>query len=148
MKPDGFVDGHPASSKLDLFESFTKKIVDAAQATNPSLWASTAIFVTFDESGGYWDSGYIQPLDFFGDGPRIPLIVVSPYSQGGAVVHDYSDHVSILKFIEYNWKLDPVTSRSRDNFPNPVVSPLNPYVPLNSPAIGDLTGMFNFGKGR
>jgi len=114
VKPDGFVDGHPASSKLDLFESFTKKIVDAAQA-NPSLWASTAIFVTFDESGGYWDSGYIQPLDFFGDGPRIPLIVVSPYSQGGAVVHDYSDHVSILKFIEYNWKLDPVTSRSRDN---------------------------------
>ena len=147
VKPDAFVDGHPASSKLDLFEAFTKKIVEAVQA-NPDLWASTAIFITFDESGGYWDSGYIQPLDFFGDGPRIPLIVVSPYSQGGQVVHDYSDHVSILKFIEYNWKLGPVTGRSRDNFPNPIVSPSNPYVPLNSPAIGDLTGFFSFGKGH
>src|SRR5205085_2548551 len=72
VKPDGWLDGHPASSKLNLFEGFTKKIVDAVQA-NPELWASTAIFVTFDEGGGYWDSGYIQPLDFFGDGTRIPF---------------------------------------------------------------------------
>ena len=58
VKPSGFVDGHPASSKLNLFEGFVKKIVDDVQA-NPSLWASTAIFVTFDEGGGYWDSGYV-----------------------------------------------------------------------------------------
>jgi phospholipase C len=43
---------------------------------------STAIFVTFDEGGGYWDSGFFQPIDVFGDGPRIPMIVVSPYSRG------------------------------------------------------------------
>ena len=43
-----------------------------------SLWKDTAIFVTFDEGGGYYDSGYIQPVDFFGDGTRIPMIVVSP----------------------------------------------------------------------
>jgi phospholipase C len=36
---------------------------------------------------GYHDSGLIQPLDFFGDGPRIPLIVVSAYATGGHVVH-------------------------------------------------------------
>ena len=42
----------------------------------------TAIFITFDEGGGYYDSGYVQPLDFFGDGTRIPLIVVSPYREG------------------------------------------------------------------
>ena len=47
-----------------------KKIVDGVQA-NPELWKSTAIFVTFDEGGGYYDSGYIQPVDFFGDGTRI-----------------------------------------------------------------------------
>ena len=143
VKPSGLVDGHPASSKLDLFEGFTQKIVDAVQA-NPELWKDTAIFITFDEGGGYYDSGYVQPLDFFGDGTRIPLIVVSPYSKGGHIAHEYDDHVSILKFIESNWRLGTVTSRSRDNFPDPVTAWGNPYVPLNSPAIGDLFDMFNF----
>jgi phospholipase C len=144
VKPSGLVDGHPASSKLDLFEGFTKKIVDAVQA-NPSLWSETAILITFDEGGGYYDSGYVQPLDFFGDGTRIPMIAVSPYTHAGKIAHDYSDHVSVLKFIERNWNIGPVTKRSRDNFPNPSVSPANPYVPENSPAISDLFELFNFG---
>ncbi len=142
VKPSGFVDGHPASSKLILFEGFVKKIVDLVQA-NPKLWAETAIFVTFDEGGGYYDSGYVQPLDFFGDGTRVPLIVVSPYSRGGHISHSYSDHVSTMKFIERNWRLRPVTRRSRDNLPNPVTRD-NPYVPVNSPAIGDLFDLFDF----
>jgi phospholipase C len=143
VKPDGWLDGHPASSKLNLFEGFVKKIVDGVQA-NPQLWASTAIIVTFDEGGGYWDSGYIQPLDFFGDGTRIPTLVVSPYTKPGHISHTYSDHVSILKFIEANWGLDPLTDRSRDNLHNPVTTPHNPYVPLNRPAIGDLMDLFSF----
>jgi phospholipase C len=142
VKPSGYVDGHPASSKLDLFEGFTKKIVDRVQ--NSPEWQNTAIFITEDEGGGYYDSGYVQPLDFFGDGTRIPLIVVSPYSTGGHISHEYADHVSILKFIERNWKIGPVTSRSRDNFPNPVTAAGNPYVPVNGPAIGDLFSLFNF----
>jgi phospholipase C len=143
VKPSGWVDGHPASSKWNLFEGFTKKIVDAVQA-NPSLWKETAIFITVDEGGGYYDSGYIQPLDFFGDGTRIPLIVVSPYSKGGHVKHVYYDHVSILKFIERNWGLPTITKRSRDNLPEATSPASNPYVPTNSPAIGDLFGMFSF----
>jgi len=143
VKPSGLVDGHPASSKLNLFEGFAKKIVDLVQS-NPNLWAKTAIFITFDEGGGYYDSGYVQPLDFFGDGTRTPLLVVSPYSQGGHISHAYADHVSTLKFIERNWGLGPITSRSRDNLPNPLTS-ANPYVPINSPAIGDLFDLFNFG---
>jgi len=143
VKPSGLVDGHPSSSKLDLFEGFTQKIVDAVQA-NPSLWYETAIMITFDEGGGYYDSGYVQPIDYFGDGTRIPLIVVSPYTSAGTIAHDYSDHVSILKFVERNWNLGPVTSRSRDNLPNPTVSPANPYVPDNTPAISDLFELFNF----
>jgi phospholipase C len=143
VKPSGFVDGHPASSKLNLFEAFTKKIVDAVQA-DPKLWSETAIFITFDEGGGYYDSGYVQPLDFFGDGTRIPLLVVSPYTQGGHISHSYGDHVSILKFIEANWSLPPITHRSRDNFPNPRVDRDNPYAPKNSPALSDLMDMFDF----
>ena len=144
VKPDGLLDGHPASSKLDLFGAMLKKIVDHLQA-RPKLFADTALIVTFDEGGGYYDSGYIQPLDFFGDGPRIPLIVVSPFTRGGHISHTYTDHVSILKFIERNWNLKPLTNRSRDNFPNPRVDDDNPYVPLNSPALGDLFDLFDFG---
>jgi phospholipase C len=143
VKPSGLVDGHPASSKLDLFEGFTKKIVDLVK-DNPDLWKDTAIFVTFDEGGGYYDSGYVQPLDFFGDGTRIPLIVVSPHTKAGHIAHDYADHVSILKFIERNWKLGTVTKRSRDNFPNPIPGWGNPYAPLNTPAISDLFELFEF----
>jgi phospholipase C len=143
VKPSGWVDGHPASSKWDLYEGFVKKIVDAVKE-NSDLWNSTAIFVTVDEGGGYYDSGYVQPLDFFGDGTRIPLIVVSPYTKPGHISHAYADHVSILKFIERNWYLNPITNRSRDNFPNPKSAPDNPYVPTNSPAISDLFDLFQF----
>jgi len=142
VKPSGWVDGHPNSSKLNLFEGFVKEIVDGVKA-NPKLWADTAILVTFDEGGGYWDSGYVQPLDFFGDGTRIPMIAVSKFSTGGHISHSYTDHVSVAKFIEANWGLKPITHRSRDNLPNPLTEN-NPYIPVNSPAIGDLMDLFDF----
>ncbi len=143
VKPDGLLDGHPASSKEDLFEGMVKKIMDHLTA-NKELFASTVLFITMDEGGGFYDSGYIQPLDFFGDGPRIPLIAVSPFTRGGHISHAYTDHVSILKFIERNWNLKPLTGRSRDNLPNPRSDWDNPYVPENSPAIGDLFDLFDF----
>src|SRR3984885_13484590 len=144
VKPSGYVDGHPASSKLDLFEGFVKKIVTQVQAS--PYKNNTAIFITFDEGGGYYDSGYVQPLDFFGDGTRIPLIIVSNYTQPGHISPRYARHVSILKFIERNWSLAPITSRSRDNLPNPATKTPDPYVPVNSPAIGDLFDLFDFPK--
>jgi len=143
LKPDSFTDGHPASSKLDLFEALVERVIDKLKE-RPELFDSTAVFITFDEGGGYWDSGFFQPLDFFGDGPRIPMIVVSKYSRGGRVVHTYYDHASVLKFIERNWRLKPLTERSRDNLPNPIASRDNPYVPINMPAVGDLFEMFQF----
>ncbi len=146
VKPDGAMDGHPNSSKLDLFEAFSKNIVELAQS-NKEQWAETAIFITVDEGGGYYDSGFIQALDFFGDGPRIPLIAISNFSRGGHISHSYSDHVSLMKFIERNWQLAPVSDRSRDNLPNPRVDDDNPYVPSNMPALGDLFDLFNFGRG-
>jgi phospholipase C len=142
VKPDGFLDGHPSSSKLDLYEGFLNKIITELQA-NSTLWANTAVFITFDEGGGYYDSGYIQPVDYFGDGTRIPLLIVSPYSTGGVVNHSYADHVSIIKFIERNWSLPTIGPATRDTFPNPIVG-TNVYVPTNSPALDDLFDAFNF----
>ncbi len=141
LKP-GDDDGHPGYSTLAAFENFTARAIAAVQ-NNPAEWKSTAIFVTFDESGGYYDSGYIQPVSFFGDGPRVPMIVVSPYVRRGAVDHTYNDHVSILKFIEGNWKLHPLTSYSEDNLPNATPQA---YVPAGRPAIGNLVTLFDFGR--
>ena len=145
VKPSGLTDGHPSSSKLDLFEGFCKKIVDGVQSSQYKN--DTAIFITMDEGGGYYDSGYVQPLDFFGDGTRIIFLVVAPFLKPGYISHSYADHVSILKFIERNWNLPPVTHRSRDNFPNPWVTPENPYVPRNAPALSDLFDFFDFSGG-
>jgi phospholipase C len=99
-----------------------------------------------DEGGGFYDSGFIQPVDFFGTGPRIPMIAVSPFSTGGHVSHVYNEHSSFVKFIERNWKLKgTLSSRSRDNLPNPVQGEEdNEYVPRNMPAIGDLFDLFDF----
>ena len=146
VKP-GDDDGHPAYSTLSLFEGFTADVVRRVMA-QPRLWADTAILVTFDEGGGYYDSGYIQPLSFFGDGPRVPMLVISPYARAGAVDHTYADHVSVLKFIEHNWRLDPLSERSLDNLPDPQSGDDDPYVPRNSPAIGDLTTLFDFDHRR
>ena len=142
-KPDGLLDGHPQSSKIDLFEAYTLNVLSALEA-NPKLKAETAVIVTWDEAGGYWDSGFIQSIDFFGDGPRIPTLILSPYSTGGKVYHNYADHVSLLKFIERNWHLSPITNRSRDNLPNPTFAKNNEYVPTNSPAIADMFDAFDF----
>ena len=145
VKPDGVLDGHPNSSKWGLFEAFAKNIIELAQS-NPEQWAETAIFVTVDEGGGYYDSGFIQPVDFFGTGPRIPMIAVSPFSTGGHISHAYNEHSSFVKFVERNWMLDTTLSdRSRDNLPNPDQSNgSNAYVPQNMPAIGDLFDLFDF----
>lgn len=145
VKPDFLLDSHPGTSTPPLFEAFVKNLVNAVQR-NDALWKSAAILVTFDESGGYYDSGYIQPIDFFGDGPRTVMIAISPFAKLGYVDHTYSDHASIVKFIERNWRLKPLSAHSRDNLPNPTALASAPYFPTNSPAIGDLMNMFDFRK--
>ncbi|MBV9010213.1 MAG: alkaline phosphatase family protein [Verrucomicrobia bacterium] len=142
IKPDWLLDGHPGTSTPPLFEAFVRKIVNSVKASE--AWSDTAILITFDESGGNYDSGYIQPIDFFGDGPRTVLIAVSPFAKQGYVDHTYADHASILKFIEWNWNLGRLSARSRDNLPNPVTLANAPYFPTNSPAVGDLQTMFDF----
>lgn len=72
------------------------------------------------------------------------MLVISPYVKPGKIDHVYSDHGSILKFIEKNWNLAPLSPRSRDNLPNPIAAPDNPYVPTNGPSIGDLMTLFDF----
>ena len=135
--------GHPAYSTVSSLEKFVMQLVDKVRS-NPAIWDAVAILITTDEAGGYYDSGYVQILDFFGDGTRVPLIAVSPFVKRGHVDHTYYDHASVLKFIEYNWRLAPLSEQSRDNLPNPDMTGPDPYVPVNRPAIGDLLNLFQF----
>jgi acid phosphatase len=140
LAPYDSVSGHPGYAMQPSFDELLRGVVDKVKR-NPALWQKTAIIVTFDESGGYYDSGYVQPIDFFGDGPRVPLLVISPHAKKAYVDHTYYDHASILKFIEHNWSMSPLSVRSRDNLPNPIHDKISPYVPKNRPAIGDLTNL-------
>lgn len=141
VAPYDSVSGHPGYAMQPSFDELLRGVVDKVKQ-NTKLWQKTAIIVTFDESGGYYDSGYVQPIDFFGDGPRVPLMVISPHAKKGYVDHTYYDHASILKFIEHNWGVPPLSERSRDNLPNPIHDKISPYVPKNRPSIGNLTNMF------
>jgi phospholipase C len=143
IAPYDSISGHPGYAMQPSFEGLVEDVVRRVQ-DNPALWKKTAILITFDEGGGHYDSSYVQFIDFFGDGPRIPLLAISPYARGGYVDHTYYDHASIAKFIERNWSLPPLSARSRDNLPNPVHGGADPYVPTNRPAIGDLMNMFDF----
>jgi|GEM_PF-78897 len=150
--PKNFDSGHPGFSVQQKYEQFTQNLVDLISKVqaNEELWKHTAIIITTDEGGGYFDTGPIQMQDFFGDGPRIPFFVVSPYARKNHIDHLYHDHASLVKFIQRNWKLAPLSQRSRDNHPNPVhTKPGNAsdvaYIPINkTPTVGDLMTMFEF----
>jgi phospholipase C len=72
---------------------------------NPKLYANTAIFVTWDDSGGWYDH-VKPPSDAYGPlGFRVPLLALSPYARQGYVSHKTHDFGSILRFIEKNWAL-------------------------------------------
>ena len=69
-------------------------------------WDSTAIFVTYDEGGGFWD--HVAPSYASGYGTRTPMIIISPYARKG-VYHQQTTNVSILKFMQALWGLAPLT---------------------------------------
>jgi phospholipase C len=100
------------------------------------------------EGGRYDNTYYLHELDDCSDANSNQLIVVAPFTKAGHISHSYTDHASIIKFIEYNWKLGTISGRSRDNLPNPQTTASNPYVPTNSPALGDLTDLFSFGSSQ
>jgi len=99
---------HPPED-VAVGEAWTKTLMDAIMSG--SSWSSTAIFLTWDESGGFYDHAPPPQVDHWGYGFRVPMIVVSPYARRGFVDHDTMDHTSILKFIADNWQLPYLTER-------------------------------------
>ncbi len=122
VPPDGF-DEHPPAPPA-LGEWYTAQVL-ATLMSNPTVWSKTVLFIMYDENDGFFDhvppptpppgtpGEYLTksplPHDAFGvQGPigfgvRVPMMVVSPFSRGGWVNSDVSDHTSQLKFISERW---------------------------------------------
>jgi phospholipase C len=130
LKAPGFEDGHAAYSDPIDEQNFVVDEVNALEQTPD--WSSTAVIVAYDDSDGFYDhvfSGVRNPSQTEADtltganqcgtgtdylageqgrcglGPRLPLLVISPWAKSNFVAHNVTDQSSITKFIEQNWNL-------------------------------------------
>jgi phospholipase C len=152
LKAPGYEDGHAAYSDPLDEQNF---IVDEINALEQlPTWSSTAVVVAYDDSDGWYDhvySGVHNPSQTSADaltgagacgsgtplagengrcgyGPRLPLLVISPWARANTVSHTLTDQSSIIKFVEQNWKLGPIPGSAAN-------------------IAGSLTGMFDFQHG-
>ena len=96
-------DDHPAYSDQQISEALAARAI--SDIAGSPYWSQSAIIITYDETDGYYDHVPPAKRSTFADGsilaagPRIPTIVISPYAAAGTVSHQYSEHGSIIKFI-------------------------------------------------
>lgn len=99
---------HPPQN-VTVGEEWSLSIIHAIEAS--PLWNTTAIFLTWDEGGGFYDSVVPPTVDPLGDGFRVPMLVISPYTEQGGISSTTFDHTSVLKFIDQNWALPNLNER-------------------------------------
>ncbi len=88
-----------------------QKMADViAKLMASSAWQSSALFLTYDEGGGFFDHVAPPQLDAYGLGFRVPMLVVSPYARRGYISGQVYEHASILKFIERRFGLPTLAS--------------------------------------
>jgi phospholipase C len=136
-------------------------IVNAIE-TSP-YWKDTAIIVAYDDSDGWYDhvmppivrGSAVAEVDALngpgrcgnakpdadparcGFGPRLPLLVISPYARVNAVDHTLTDQTSILRFIEDNWSLGRIGGQSADALAGPLDAMFDFHKPHAQPLILD-----------
>jgi phospholipase C len=125
IDPEGSltVSEHPPQN-VTTGEDWTQSVVQAIMS-GPQ-WSSTAIVLTWDENGGFYDHVPPPQVDQWGYGFRVPLLVISPYARRGFVDHAVMDHTSLLRFVADNWGLPYLTPREAQS--------------------GNLTSAFDFGN--
>jgi acid phosphatase len=109
VKPDGVDNEHPNYTDVLTGETHALALIDAVRS-GPQ-WSDTAIIVTYDENGGFWDHVSPPTADRWGPGSRVPTLVISPFARPGAVDHTPYDTASILALIEHRWGLAPLGTR-------------------------------------
>jgi hypothetical protein len=127
---------HP-SAKVSTGQAFVTNIVNHVMRSD--LWKNTAIFVTWDEWGGFYDHVKPPVIDGQGLGIRVPGFVISPYARRGFIDHHTASFDSYVKFIENVFlrgrRLDPTTDGRPDS---------RPVVRDNAPQLSDLMDDFDF----
>ncbi len=108
ITPTGVSTDHPPSM-LEPAQNFVTDEVNAIM--NSSYWNNTAIFITWDDFGSLYDHVAPPQIDTLGLGPRVPLIVISPYAKPGYISHQQSEFSSFVKFAETNWGLPNLGQR-------------------------------------
>jgi phospholipase C len=113
VKPIGANNEHPGYTDLITGQLHTLDLINAVR--NGPNWKDTAIVITYDENGGFWD--HVAPptspqhSDKWGPGSRVPTIVISPLAKRHFVDHTLYDTTSILSTIEHRWDLAPLGTR-------------------------------------
>jgi acid phosphatase len=109
VKPDGIDNEHPSYTSVIAGEGHARGLIDAVRS-GPA-WADTAIIVTYDENGGFWDHVAPPAGDKWGPGTRVPTLVISPFARKGFVDATVYDTSSILALIEHRFGLAPLGTR-------------------------------------
>lgn len=102
---------HPGSGSVDNGITWLDGFIKQIQAS--TVWPNTAIIVIWDTSGGWWDHVPPPQIDAQGFGPRVPMLVISPFAKKNYISHVQMDDVSILKFIQGTFGLQPLNARNQ-----------------------------------
>ncbi len=129
LTPPWTASEHPPTN-ICAGENWTVNQINAIMES--PLWSSTAIFVTWDDWGGYYDHVPPPSVDYFGLGIRVPVIIISPYVSAQTVIHTQYEFASVLKFAEETFGLPSLTERDAQandmmdafNFTQQPLSPL------------------------
>ncbi len=141
MPQTGETSEHPPYS-VTVGEQSVVSLINSVMKSR--YWNSTAIFLTWDDWGGWYDHVRPPQVDAYGYGFRVPCLIISPYARHGYVDHTVADFASTLKFIETVFSLPPLTSRDGSagnlmdafDFSHPPDKPLilpGPFIPDHYP---------------
>jgi phospholipase C len=134
--PDQKVSEHPPAN-IGVGQSYVTQLINAVMQS--SYWSTTAIFLSWDDWGGFYDHVVPPVVDQNGYGLRVPGLVISPYARQGYIDHQTLSFDAYLKFIEdvflNGQRIDPAT----DGRPDP-----RPDVREDAPQLGNLARDFDF----
>ena len=112
VTPRGELSDHAGSRNSFCHgQNWSTEIVNAIMES--PMWKDTAIFLTWDDYGGFYDHAPPPQVDGFGFGIRVPLLTISPYAKPGYIDSQLGEFSSVLRFIEDNWAIRQLTLRDR-----------------------------------
>jgi len=138
ITPNGTVSEHPPGL-ISAGQTYVTGLINAIMRSPD--WSSTAIFLAWDDWGGFYDNVAPPKVDALGYGLRVPALVISPYAKQGYIDHQTLSFDAYLKFIEDDFlggqRLDPKTDGRPDSRPD---------VREDEPELGDLQNDFDFNQ--